>query len=286
MVAEDIPADQVGNRLTEWGAMIQPAQYQTRIASLIGVKPASDNGQPAQLALSNFPTVPQMAAETTEDPFYSEGNDTGSFAMASELPAIGAPSATADEGDAAFADAGLQPVAQPRAASAPAPAPQPAPVRTAQAPNAAGDASPKFASAFSGTAAPSAAAPAPRKPAKAAPRSAPARSSAAAPATRSSLASGDYNVQLGSYYSMSDAQAAWKRFQARYPDLADAERVITKARVNGKIYYRVAAAGFARSSANQICSTVKGKGGGCLAYASTRPLPGHLGDAAIRVASR
>ena len=99
---------------------------------------------------------------------------------------------------------------------------------------------------------------------------------------------GDYNVQLGSYFSMSDANEAWKQFRKRYPELGDAERVITKARVNGKIYYRVAAAGFAKASAQSMCSSVKGKGGGCIAYASSRPLPGAIdvvgGD--VRVAAR
>ena len=101
-------------------------------------------------------------------------------------------------------------------------------------------------------------------------------------------ASGDYNVQLGSYFSMSDANEAWKQFQKRYPEMGDAERVITKARVNGKIYYRVAAAGFAKSSAQTLCRSVKGKGGGCIAYASSRPLPGAIDvvDTGMRVAAR
>ena len=100
-------------------------------------------------------------------------------------------------------------------------------------------------------------------------------------------ASGDYNVQLGSYFSMSDANEAWKQFQKRYPEMGDAERVITKARVNGKIYYRVAAAGFAKSSARTLCRSVKGKGGGCIAYASSRPLPGAIDvvDTGMRVAA-
>ncbi|MAH14916.1 MAG: SPOR domain-containing protein, partial [Sphingomonadaceae bacterium] len=101
-------------------------------------------------------------------------------------------------------------------------------------------------------------------------------------------ASGDYNVQLGSYFSMSDANEAWKQFQKRYPEMGDAERVITKARVNGKIYYRVAAAGFAKSSAQTLCRSVKGKGGGCIAYAFSRPLPGAIDvvDTGMRVAAR
>ena len=87
---------------------------------------------------------------------------------------------------------------------------------------------------------------------------------------------------------MSDANEAWKQFQKRYPELGDAERAITKARVNGKIYYRLAAAGFAKASADSMCRTVKGKGGSCIAYASSRPLPGAIDVVAgdMRVAAR
>ena len=64
--------------------------------------------------------------------------------------------------------------------------------------------------------------------------------------------------------------------------------MITKARVNGKIYYRVAAAGFAKASADSMCRTVKGRGDGCIAYAASRKLPGAIAvvDAGVRVASR
>ena len=95
---------------------------------------------------------------------------------------------------------------------------------------------------------------------------------------------GAYRVQLGSYFTMADAADAWSRFQKRHPELKGAERVITKAQVHGKIYYRVAAGGFARTSADQICARVKHGGGGCLAYAA-RTLPGTI-DGETRVAAR
>lgn len=85
---------------------------------------------------------------------------------------------------------------------------------------------------------------------------------------------------------MKDAELGWDKFQAMYPDLADAERVISKARVNGKIYYRVAAVGYAKDAARALCSSVKGKGGGCIAYARSNPLPGALDNGNIRVAAR
>ncbi len=64
--------------------------------------------------------------------------------------------------------------------------------------------------------------------------------------------------------------------------------MITEARVKGKVCERVAAAGCAKASADSMCRTVKGKGGGCIAYASSRPLPGAIDVVAgdMRVAAR
>lgn len=254
MAAEDVPADQVGDRMAEWGALANPRMARIRVARLMGVELQADSGQPVMLALGNSPSVEMLAAETVETEVVVE-EPAPSFAFASELPALEEEAQTPfalDTADAGLADAGLS-VAEPRKKFALQEVSQPAPVAAAPA----------------------------RRTAAAAPSQ-----SAFAPAPSIALAKGDYNIQLGSYFSMSDAQEGWRKFQTMYPELADAEKVITKARVNGKIYYRVAAAGYARNSAQGLCSSVKGKGGGCIAYASTNPLPGHMGNAAIMVASR
>ena len=252
MVAEDVPADQVGDRMAEWGALASPQMSRVRVAHLMGVGIEADQGQPAMLALSNNPSVEMLAAETVTDEVVVE-DEAPAFAFAGELPPVDDAPVALDSADAGLADAGLS-VAQPRkqfvAAEVAQPVPAPAPAKSHVV------------------------------------DAAPARAAAPVAAPSLSLAKGNYNIQLGSYFSMSDAQEGWRKFQSMYPQLSDAQKVITKARVNGKIYYRVAAAGFARDSARGLCSTVKGKGGGCIAYASGNPLPGHLGDAAIRVATR
>lgn len=247
LAAQDIPGDQLGDRLSQWALLAQAEVPAQRVASLLGVGIAADPGQPAMLALANHPAVEQLAVEAIEP---TEAAQETSFAFAGELPAAESAPAFDDSADAALAEAGLgttngtrfvsrevvQPIASARSSAAP-------------------------------------------------------RVAAATPQSRAvapSFASGDYNVQLGSFSSMSDAQEAWKQFQRRYPELGDAERVITKARVNGKIYYRVAAAGFAKTSAASMCRTVKGKGGGCIAYAASSPLPGALDVVRdeVRVAAR
>ena len=40
----------------------------------------------------------------------------------------------------------------------------------------------------------------------------------------------------------------------------------------GKTYYRVSAGGLQRAEANSVCSSVRGKGQGCLAWAEGRPI--------------
>jgi len=226
--------------------MIHPEAFTTRVATLLGVQPQVDPGQPQMLALANHPSVDMLAAAEVDEPVAEVPQSD--FAFAAELPPVDATAAASDRADASLADAGLAPsagglrfVSNEVIQDTPAPASKPAPAHTKQS-----------------------------------------------PAPASLARGGDYNVQLGSYFSMSDANEAWKLFQKRYPELGDAERVITKARVNGKIYYRVAAAGFAKASAQSMCRTVKGKGGGCIAYASSRPLPGAIDviDKEVRVAAR
>ena len=250
MVAEDVPADQVGNRMAEWGALASPQMSRVRVAQLMGVTIEADQGQPVMLALSNNPSVQQLAAETVEEEVVVE-EAAPAFAFAGELEPVGAAPQALDEADAGLADAGLF-VAEPQQEYVAASVARPAAV--------------------------------------AAPSQAPVASHAASPVAAAAPsiahAKGDYNIQLGSYFSMSDAQEGWRKFKAMYPELSDAQKVITKARVNGKIYYRVAATGYAKDSARGLCSSVKGKGGGCIAYAASNPLPGHMGDAAIRVAAR
>lgn len=254
IASSDVPGDELADRMASWSQMARPDLYTVRVASLLGVEASADPGQPTMLALHNHPSVEQLAVESAAT---VDAEPQSDFALASELPAVASAPSFDDSADAALADASL----------ASEPATSFAAVETVQP------------------------LPASYTPAKkagvslvAAPRKAPAPSPFASPA----MAAGDYNIQLGSYFSMSDAQAAWKLFQKRYPELSGAEKVITKARVNGKIYYRVAAAGYAKASAQSMCRSVKSKGDGCIAYAATNPLPGALAVIRdeVRVAAR
>ena len=65
MMEQDIPADQVDQRIGEWAMQSRPEDAQKRIASLLGAPVRSDPGLPQNLALGNSDTVEQLAAEAT-----------------------------------------------------------------------------------------------------------------------------------------------------------------------------------------------------------------------------
>lgn len=365
MAAEDVPADQLDKRLTEWAADSKPEDVMKRVAKLLGVNPQS-GGQPAQLALVNFPDGQSMlaqadtpaarelgetdlveaAATPTEQPARVASarptqSETLSFRVDSDvdgnvsvqtidpsaketLRAVGAK--TADV-------AAAQPVAAPRFVSNPvvqelpgrsnavrAPAvaraqsyddvvdPTVANILRATgaktvdvaAPTAVAAASEVSQSPISRTASRYVSNPVVQKlPERAASQSeAPRRIAdtssqrrmvtpvtAPAPAVAADKGANSHLVQLGSYSSRAEAQNGWNLMQRKFPQLKDHDVVITKAQVNGKIFYRVAAAGFGPRSARSLCGTVKAAGRGCFAYAATNPPKGAI-DNGVRIAAR
>ena len=88
MAAEDVPAGEVGDRMAQWAAMVRPEAFTARVASLLGVTPQADPGQPRMLALINHPSVDMLAArDATELEPVTEVPARG-FAFAGELPPV------------------------------------------------------------------------------------------------------------------------------------------------------------------------------------------------------
>jgi hypothetical protein len=111
---------------------------------------------------------------------------------------------------------------------------------------------------------------------------------AAAPAfapAASDKAANSHLVQLGSFDTKAEATRGWAALQGKFPQLADHDVVITEAVVNGRTFWRVAAAGFGPSSAKSMCGTVKSAGRGCFAYAASNPPAGAV-DRGVRMAAR
>lgn len=253
MVEMDVPADQVDARVSEWAAKALPEQSHQRVAALLGVPVISDSGQPQNLALAASPAVQQAAAETAEVP----ASQTADLPVATvaEVAAFNAPVAVA--------------------------ATEPAPVSTLSDGPLSRQALPQsFAAAFTQPAQPAyssqpaqvgfvsnpviQALPARAERATRAERAAPV-------ATRRIVSGGSHLVQLGAFSSEQGARRAWGIYAAKNPELRNYRMTITPAVVRGKNYWRVAAAGFDARAASGLCSTVKGRGGACFAYAATNP---------------
>jgi Flp pilus assembly protein TadD len=274
-MAQDVPADKINDRIGEWAMMAQPEDVQKRVAALLSV-PAGvqDAGQPQALALGGAEPAQQVAMAEAPAP--------AAPAAAGELPAIDqAPAAapapapsetpvTAPVGPvpsapsfAAAFDAQPQPQPQPEARPEPnylaTPVVQPIPAS-------AFDHAPRVAAR---SAAPAAVQLAPRS------RLALTAQQVFSPARRSS-SGGTHLVQLGSFSSEASARRAWGVFLARNPELRNYRLVITPAVVNGRNYWRVAAAGLDGNGARHLCSDVKTRGGACFAYAATHAPAGAL----------
>ena len=89
----------------------------------------------------------------------------------------------------------------------------------------------------------------------------------AAPANDAPTAVGNYRVQLAALKSEADANSAWKRLAAKYPDvLGSLAPHLEKADLGTKgIYYRVQAGPFTdKNAARDVCAKLKGLGQQCL----------------------
>ncbi len=272
MAAEDVPADQLDARLSDWAANARPEDYQVRVAGLLGVSPVSDDGQPQYLSLSNFPSQPMLVAEAeemnTDDIVVAAAQPSQSEAMAFGIDDIDTAEASSVQ------TARPAPV---RVAAAPAPAPAP----VAAASPSASRSAPRF---ISNALVQNVPAPAVRAPAPAAPT----RVATPAPQRRMAVATGSaatHLVQLGSFETRAVAESKWREMKSRWPQLADHDVMITEAKVNGTTFFRVAAAGFGSRSARSMCNSVKSSGGGCFAYAASSPPAGAV-DRGVRIAAR
>jgi Flp pilus assembly protein TadD len=284
MAAEDVPAAEVDQRLTGWAAMSAPDQYQQRVATLLNITPRADSGQPQGLALANFPSDAVMVAEAA-----AQAPAEMPVQMAAKPPAP-SPAPVA--------------ASAPRPAAAAAPAAAPAPSATSTATFAQAFDAPTYSSKPR-TAGAATSSSAPRYvsnpvvqqlPAQAQRRTPVAAPVAAVPAAKrassdvsrdaaSDKAANSHLVQLGSYGSKAEATRGWAALSAKFPQLKDHDVVITEALVNGRSFWRVAAAGFGPKSAKSMCGTVKSAGRGCFAYAATNPPAGAV-DRGVRMAAR
>lgn len=266
MMSQDVPADQMDARLSEWAAKARPEDARLRIAGLLGAPLRSDPGQPVRLALNANPAAEQLAVESGALTAAAQVAAADPAQSAVELPVAGAAPAETGAQLASYA-----PVDAPKAGSS------------------------SFAAAFPGSEATTvggvtyvsrpviqsvperqsrADTQRPARVAAAAARPVPARAAPARTA-RVAVAADTHRVQLGSFFTEQGARRAWGIYTAKNPELRGYRMTITTAEVRGKTYYRVAAAGLdGNQGARSLCGTVKARGMACFAYATATGVPG------------
>lgn len=259
MAAEDVPADQLDKRISDWAKIARPEDQMVRVAKLVGISPTYDNGMPGHLALSNFPSTEQLLAEAEKE---AEMNKAA-------VQVAAAPGQTVETPDVAVK---VAPAPAPVVAKLATPSPKPTPAaKTVAKP---------VVPTFTYVSRPITQ-PLPETNAN----DSQANASKAAPKRVASAPKGDSHlVQLGSYNSEVEAKRGWTTLKSKFPDLAAHDVVITQAEVKGKTYYRVAAAGFGRRGAQEMCSTVRSAGRGCFAYAKSNPPAGAVAKG-VRIAA-
>lgn len=230
----DVSPDQLDARILQWASFSRPQNAYDQVASLLGVTPVADSGQPVQLALARSMTT-AVAAQQVADPVENYMPDTG-VATAS---AAAAPAATAVDtamtgagitAPAITAPSGTQIVFGPRQEVV-----QAIPVRAVRS---------AVERVEVGA----------RKPLAIAVK---------APLDEFRPGKGSWSVQLGAYDSAGVAQDAWGRAVRRTPLLKGMTPTSASVTTGAGSFQRLAVGGFDRAGADTLCRKVRAGGGNC-----------------------
>ena len=235
--AQDVSPAELDSRMEHWAAFAQPATSYDQVATLLGVTPAADPGQPVRLALA--PEVPETAYAAAELP--------------AELPIAQGSEITIDlppPVKLAVAELSTEPV------------PAPAPVIDAPALEFAD----VVASLTDRPPVIRASTPIQQVPIP-----------AFEPVKRSSkkVRSGRFVVQLGAFSSPLLVERAWNQARKRYGFAADRVPVSTTVKVGSKMtLHRLSVAGFgSHADADRFCDSIKEKQGVCFVRARAGDTP-------------
>ncbi|HEX8571396.1 MAG TPA: tetratricopeptide repeat protein [Allosphingosinicella sp.] len=275
--AQDVSPADLAARLQQWASYTRPDSGPDRIASLLGVTPAADAGQPVRLALADpQPSATAFAAASPPPEPSPETVPAASPALADSPPPVVSVA-----------------VAPPASEVQLPPAPEPVRMATADLPQwvserAAAEAEatpageetrPVYADAVQALVTPQPSvlkrsAPAIETPARRfeAPRARPAAAARTGP--------GRFAVQLGAYSNAASVERAWAQMMKRF-GVSGLEPLSTTVRMPGRgTLHRLSVAGFAsREAAGRTCSAIRAKGGACFVRTVA-------GDAPVRWASR
>ncbi|WP_265529532.1 tetratricopeptide repeat protein [Sphingomicrobium marinum] len=280
IAAQDVPADQLDARLTQWRVMATPTHQSQQVAALTGVTPAQiDPGQPTRLALApqadagtqmaavTLPPVAPQVGPVISTPLRVE-QSVEKFEVANvetnrefaERPAANVRVTDIPVIDGEFQE--IEEVAPQPVEAAPAPSIMtPAdiaamPVKFAEAKTAPSAGLSSDATRFTQSA---------------------ASITAAAEALKGES---KIVVQLGAYSKRSQLDMGWEVSTANFAPIGDFKPMAARTEVGGKKYYRLAAWGFAGDAeARDFCMSIKQAGGECWVREVA-------GDAPFKLASR
>ena len=255
VAAQDVSPADLPARLQQWAAFARPGAGATRVATLLGVTPVQDSGQPVRLALA--PTsAPQDEA----------------FAEAAPAPEPTAPARYA-EARPAEAPATWVPTAQSYQA------PPEAPVERAQV-STEPAAAPAEVRVQYASAARSLVAPDPALIRAAGFNRVPVSEfQRARPQVSIENGSAPVVVQIGAFSNEANAERAWVQASAAY-GLEGRRPLTTTIEINGRTLNRVSISGFGSvGDAQRLCGQIRSQGGACFVRANA-------GDASIRWAAR
>jgi Flp pilus assembly protein TadD len=240
VAALDMSPDKVDKRIMEWAAFAQPRSASDQVASLLGVTPIEDGGQPQRLAL-NLTSQAMAAVAQVINPVDAFMPGPAAPAQVTEAPATDVVAPQEFE-------------------------PAPAVVAAVAAPAVGGVVfAPRQEIVQALPVAVARAVPVKANPVKAAP----AAQAVARRAAAFAPASGDYYVQLGAYENAAVARDSWTRMARGNASLAAMTPGGVAAQVGGVEYYRLSVGGFTRHDAVRLCSTVRARGGRCFVRVST-----------------
>ncbi|SEL92305.1 Tetratricopeptide repeat-containing protein [Sphingomonas palmae] len=223
LIGYDMNPAEADMRIIEWAAFAHPTSSASQVASLLGITPAADPGQPVAIALNAAVAPTRLAAADPVDNYMP-----GPPEAAPKQVAAAAPQPAIDEIQVAQAPA-PEP-ATPREA-------KPEPVRLASL------IKPQGAYKVRG--------------AEPMPKPQVEKVAVKAPAP------GHWYVQLGAYENAAVARDGWARASRRYPTFAGLSPAGMSASVKGANYYRLSVGGFARADADRMCRGYRVKGGRC-----------------------
>lgn len=274
IAAQDLSPAEVPVRMIQWAAVARPGAGPVQVASMLGVSPAEDPGQPVRLALSNEAAPDQAFAEAapaTPEPVVVAAAQIApapapvpepvpapvqvAEAAPAEAPAFWVPTAQAYQ---APVEAPVQ--TAPVANEPPAPAPE-VQIQYAAAARSLVTPEPALIRASGAT----------RVPAPVFHRERPQVSirSGSAPVV----------VQLGAFSNEANAERAWLQVSSHY-GLSSRAPLTTTIAVGGRQFHRVSVSGFASAGdAQRLCGQIRERGGACF-------VRGSAGDASIRWAAR